>query len=268
MKTPVSFMSANFVARQLDYNMTEGWMQGDEATQAWFRPLDTYRERFDTMLREVVAMGFTAIDIWGAHLHWSWATDEHVAAAKELLATHGLRPMTYAGSPGHTLDDTRRAAEICGALGIKGFAGGSPLLKEDRAALVALLDEYDLVLGIENHPEKNPGEVLERMGRPETPRIRAAIDTGWFGTQGYDAAKAIRELKDVLWAVHLKDVKAAGAHETCRFGEGVVDIEACVVALKEIGFDGPLCVEHEPEHHDPTADCIACRTMLASWLGA
>ena len=28
----ISFMTANYVARQIGYNMTEGWMQGDNAT--------------------------------------------------------------------------------------------------------------------------------------------------------------------------------------------------------------------------------------------
>ena len=31
---------------------------------------------------------------------------------------------------------------------------------------------------------------------------------------------------------------AAGGHETCRFGQGVVPIEQCVRILKEIGYDG------------------------------
>ena len=38
----ISFMSANYVARQVNYQMTEGWMQGDAAPNAYFRPLDTF----------------------------------------------------------------------------------------------------------------------------------------------------------------------------------------------------------------------------------
>ena len=47
-------MSANYVARQLDYQMTEGWMQGDNATQAYFRPIETYAARFEEMIAEIV----------------------------------------------------------------------------------------------------------------------------------------------------------------------------------------------------------------------
>ena len=48
--------------------------------------------------------------------------------------------------------------------------------------------------------------------------------------------------------MHLKDVLAVGEpHETCRWGEGIVDIEACVRALSAIGYGGAYTVEHEPE---------------------
>jgi L-ribulose-5-phosphate 3-epimerase len=78
----ISFMSANFVARQLNYNMPlNQWAVGDGATQAWFRPLESFEQRFDELLGEVAALGFTAIDIWLAHLHPNWATRDHIAVA-------------------------------------------------------------------------------------------------------------------------------------------------------------------------------------------
>ena len=38
----ISFMTANYVAREIGYNMTKGWMEGDDATNAFFAPIDTY----------------------------------------------------------------------------------------------------------------------------------------------------------------------------------------------------------------------------------
>src|SRR5690606_4917973 len=112
------------------------------------------------------------------------------------------------------------------------------------------LDAGGLVLGVENHPETDPAALRARLGEPHD-RIGVTIDTGWFATQGYDAARAIEELADVLLYVHLKDVRAAGSHDTCRFGEGVVPLERCIEALRRIGYGGALCVEHEPETFDP-----------------
>src|ERR687886_1421464 len=79
---PISFITANYVARELGYNMTGGWGQGDHATNEHFRPIETFAGRFEELLRDVRAMGFEAIDLWNAHLNWAWATDAHIATAR------------------------------------------------------------------------------------------------------------------------------------------------------------------------------------------
>jgi L-ribulose-5-phosphate 3-epimerase len=121
-------------------------------------------------------------------------------------------------------------------------------------------------LGIENHPERTPAELLAKI---ETGRgaFGATVDTGWWGTQGYDAARAIEELGEHVVHVHLKDVLAEGEpHETCRWGEGIVPIRECVSALERIGYTGTISVEHEPEQFDPSDDVRSMRAMLEEWL--
>jgi L-ribulose-5-phosphate 3-epimerase len=67
--------------------------------------------------------------------------------------------------------------------------------------------------------------------------------------------------------VHLKDVLRAGEpHDTCAWGEGVVDVEACVRMLERIDYRGALAVEHEPEDRDPTEEIRAMRRQLEEWL--
>jgi L-ribulose-5-phosphate 3-epimerase len=280
-------MSANFVARELGYRMTQGWMEGDAATQAYFRPKETFAERFDAMLSEVAGLGFPAIDLWVAHLHPAWATPFHIETARALLAKHRLSVASFAyyvEDPGG-LD---KLAEIARGLDCRLIGGGCapPLLNEKRADLVEALGRNDLFLGFENHPEKNASEVLARIGDSAGGRIGLAIDTGWFGTQGYDAAKAILELSDRLLHVHLKDVrepfKGGGevedireggvvtlkdmGHETCALGDGIVSIERCVSALKEIGYTGGISIEHEPEDHDPMPEIKVSLERLHTWL--
>ena len=92
-------------------------------------------------------------------------------------------------------------------------------------------------LGIENHPEATPAELRRKItaadeaGHPGV--FGTTVDTGWWGTQGYDAAVAIEELADRLLHVHLKDVRAVSEpHETCRWGDGIVPIERCVRTLR------------------------------------
>ena len=242
----VSFITANFVARELGWNMTEGWMQGDTATQNHFRPLETFAARFDAMLTEVASMGFDAIDLWSAHLHQDWASAQHLEIAHELLKRHNLRVTSLAAWCA-SLEHVEGFSRVAKAIGAPVIAGGAPILQTARADVIAILEDHDLRLGIETHPEKTALELLEQIGDGGKGRISATTDTGWWGTQGYPAESALRELREHLLTVHLKDVLALGAHDTCRFGRGVVDIEACVRSLQEIGYDGPVCIEVEDD---------------------
>lgn len=265
---PISFMSANYVARQLNYHMTEGWMQGDGATQDWFRPLSTFRTRFDDLLLEIHALGFHAFDLWLAHLHPDWATPDHIDIARDLIAQHKLSVVSLAGGFGETREAFDKTCALAKAVGVTILGGGTGLLASDRAWLVGALRERGLQLGVENHPEKTPADLIGRMGVGDEDVVGAAVDTGWFGTQGYDAAAALRELSARLFHVHLKDVREAGGHNTCRFGEGVVPIEGCVRTLREIGYGGAISIEHEPEQFDPTADVRASLRLLQEWLAS
>jgi sugar phosphate isomerase/epimerase len=262
----ISFIGANYVARELGYTMTGGWGQGDRATQERFRPIETFPARFEELLEEIAALGFDHVDIWTSHLHPTWATDGHIAAARDLLGKYGLTVVSLAGWIGGTTDELERSCQIATALGCRILAAGTPLLEKDRAGLVATLKRHDIVLGYENHPEKTPAEILAKIGDGGDGHIGACVDTGWFGTQGYDAAKGLEELRDVLVHVHLKDVLAAGAHNTCSFGQGVVPIRACVETLQRIGYKGAISIEHEPEDRDPRPEIAESFALLRGWM--
>jgi len=73
-----------------------GWGHGDRVTNEAFAPIDSFADRFDSLLGHIQALGFDAIDVWGAHLSPAWATGEHVEAARAVLARRGMRVVTYA----------------------------------------------------------------------------------------------------------------------------------------------------------------------------
>jgi sugar phosphate isomerase/epimerase len=255
----VSFMSANEVAREVGFRM-HGWGHGDRATNDAFRPLETYAVRLGELLDRVVELGFGAIDIWGAHLSPEWATDEHVEEAVGALAERGLAVASYqVYAPAQHLE---RACAIAERLRTRVLSGFVPV---DDERLPSLLERYGLVFALENHPEPTPQVMLDKIGG--RPRVGVCVDTGWFGTQGYDAPQAIEELGERVLNVHLKDVLHEGEpHDTCRWGDGIVDIEGCVRALQRIGYTGSISVEHEPETYDPSDDVRAMREQLEEWL--
>jgi sugar phosphate isomerase/epimerase len=256
----ISFTTANYVAREVGYAM-HGWGHGDRATNEAFAPLDTYEEKLDALLADVAALGFTATDLWGAHLGADWATDAHVEIAVQTLRRHGLTVTSYATWVGPS--NIERACELTLALDASiigaGFSG-------DPQELAPVLAKYGVRLAVENHPEKTPADVLAKIAAGGE-MFGATVDTGWWGTQGYDAARAIEELGPNVLHVHLKDVLALDEpHDTCRWGEGIVPIEECVRTLQRLGYDGAITVEHEPETFDPSEDIRAMRTQLEGWL--
>ncbi len=269
--TLIAFNGANFVGRELgytDFEGTPGWMAADQATQERFAPLETFGTRFSEVLDHVSALGFEAIDIWTAHLHPSWATPEHVAVARQALDSRRIQAISLGGRPGDTREEFDRTCRVLEGIGARVIAGMSSLPLTDPDWVCSRLEQGDLVFGWENHPERTPEEVLEKIPANGDGRIGITIDTGWWGTQGYDAARAIEQLGDRLVYVHLKDVREPGTHVTCRFGDGVVPIEGCLEALAKIGYMGPISIEHEPPNYDPSDEVADSLRLVQQWLDA
>ena len=256
----ISFMSANYVAKELGYGAAAEWGPFDDATNAAFEPLEAFPARFDALLASITAIGFDTIDLWFAHLNWRWATPDHVAIARDALARHGVRVVSLAGGIGTTIADVEAACRLANDLGVDLIAGVGEVVHTDRDEAAEVLGAHGVRFGLENHPERAPNEVLAAIG--DAPALGAAVDTGWWATQGYDPVDAIGELSDRLVHVHLKDVESPGSHVSCMWGHGCARIADCVDALLRLGYSGLVSVEHEPYDRDPTVECAQMLTMI------
>jgi L-ribulose-5-phosphate 3-epimerase len=258
-------MSANLVARETGWRMHD-WGHGDRTTNEAFRPLETYAGRLGAVLELARSLGFGTVDLWTAHLNPAWAADEHVRIARELLDDAGLSVASLAGGFGASAAELERACEVATAVGAPVLGGhfGAPATRPDVADV---LSRHGVRLALENHPdERTPADVLALVGDGAGGLVGTTVDTGWWGTHGVDAARAIEELAPHVLHVHLKDVRRAGEHDTCPWGEGVVPIERCVRALRAIGYEGAISVEHEPPDEDPSEAVAAMRVRLEELL--
>lgn len=269
-------MSANYVARQAGYQLTGSWGEGARSTRAHFEPLTTYRERLGEIFAEIRALGFDRLDLWECHLDARWASDEHLDIAVDLLAEHGLSVASRACNAGADRATFLRSCEIARRLGSPIVGTSTPLLFEEseRPWLIDTLREQGLILTYENHPQEKTAQMLldvigpDEIGNEDSP-IGACLDTGWFGTHGYDAARAIRELGTRLFYIHLKDVPKVGLpHDTCELGSGIVPIGDCLAALREVGYAGAISIEHEPEHEDPRPAVARGAAWVRAWQAA
>ena len=260
----LSFMSANYVAKELGYGAAGEWGPFDDATNAAFEPIETFGAHVDALLTSITEMGFDTIDLWFGHLNWRWATPDHVAIARDAFARHGVRVVSLAGSIGDTTGDAAAACRLANALEVDLIAGPGDLVRRNRDGVAAVLEAQGVRFALENHPERTPSEILDAIGDAEM--LGAAVDTGWWATQGYDPVAAIHELSDRLFHVHLKDVEEPGTHITCMYGDGCARIADCVDALPEVGYTGAVSIEHEPYDRDPTAECERMRDLVIEQL--
>jgi sugar phosphate isomerase/epimerase len=274
----ISYITANLVARPVGFNMTGGWMQGDDATHDLFRPADRFAARFDEMIGGIRALGFTSVDLWCAHLHPSWATVRHLEAARSILDRHGVTVTAYPCHWGSTVEDLHLIARVLEVLGTDLISGNHGLLSSDRPALVRALRALKLRLAYENHPETSGAAMLAKIGPEDADVIGLAYDTGWAVTNGFDALAALPAVLPRLFHLHAKDVRTRRVaptgyamidmgHETCTLGDGVTGIEAVIREAVAGGFNGPIGIEHEPEDHDPAAECRESLLRVSRWLG-
>lgn len=269
MNRPLSFMGANLYGQQTGFTATvEDWGRGDRTTRAWFEPEETCAARYEEFFADVAARGFTHVDLWGAQYMATWATPTHLAAIQDSVARHGLTIASYAGGPYG--EDTAQMELICASmarLGVRILGGYSAVYHRDRPAAVRLLEQYDQVFAWENHPEPDAATILAKVGEV-TPHTGVCVDTGWFETQGMPAGRAIRELGDAVAYVHLKDVRAVGAHQTCALGDGVLDLDDTLAALDDIGYTGAVSIEHEADGYDPRPEVELSRDRVLAWWAA
>jgi sugar phosphate isomerase/epimerase len=264
----IAINTACYIGRQTGYALRPfAWGPARSATVAAFSG-PGFTEQLAQLAATIQSLGVSNVELWSAHLAPS-ATPAMVEQASAILSAHGLRVAAYAASlrrPGMSADELRRAFEIARSLGAPLIAGG---LHHAYAPTVhALCREHGLRFAVENHPEDDPLEILAQIdGREDW--FGAALDTGWFRTNGCDVLSAIAKLRQHIIHVHLKDVRSVGLpHRTCPLGEGVAGIPGILTNLQQIGYRGVLSIEHEPPHHDPTEDLRVSVQRVQAWLAA
>ena len=263
----LGFISANLVGQASGYDGTEDWGYHDTLTRA-----EADHSTLPSWVEEVAAIGFDGLSLWTAHCWYHAVTAAEIDGFREGIEQAGLDLYAYAGGfglppadgAGDAAADWRRTFSVGERLGVDQLAGGygDPA---NRQIVAELVDEFEIAFGFENHPEGSVDEILEAIAGYED-TMGVAFDTGWAGINDFSAPDAIRSLDDRLLEIHLKDVTDVGSHTTCALGDGAVDIESCVRALADIGFDGWVTIEHEPYDYDPMDDIRTSFERTSRWI--
>lgn len=234
----IAFNTANLVGRVSGYRYElKQWGQQHQRTVA-----ATDEKAWHAICADVAAAGYRAVEIWEAHAAPETLNAARARTWRQILEDHGLEAVAYAGG---LRPETLR---ICQWLGIPHVNGGLRGLAPDSAT--TLCREFGVAFNLENHPEKTVDEILQPIGGGNE-WLGVCVDTGWLGTQGVAAPEVIHALGGRVRHTHIKDVQRAGTHETCRLGDGVVNVPASLAALAGIGYRGWYSWEDEPEDRNP-----------------
>lgn len=154
-----------------------------------------------------------------------------------------------------------------------------------------ILDVYESVdvnFALEAHPTEIAFDIASGQRAVEAVkghrRFGFNFDPSHLGYQGVDYVKFIRTFADRIYNAHMKDVwwgkgegvaGVFGGHtsfgDARRFwdfrsvGRGMIDFESLIVALNDIGYNGPLSVEWEDSRmdrvHGATESAAFCKRL-------
>jgi sugar phosphate isomerase/epimerase len=205
--------------------------------------------------------GFAAIELfltWGEGLAGGMQSNP-ASHVRRTLGKHDLVLSGLNGSNLSAIDDAGAQAQLetlsseiayaselgLTSLNVKGGDRNQPMgrFKELLAeACKRLPDGFDLNLG--NHcgnRVENPEDLTEILdGAPKC--VRVLLDSGHFLSANVDPVYVAREFPERMGLVHLRDQIHA---RPVPFGEGDLDFEALIKALREADYDGWLVVELE-----------------------
>jgi inosose dehydratase len=170
---------------------------------------------------------------------------------------------------------------------------GSASVSDDAVAQLAdgvhrLADaaaSFDLAVHYHNHVGSHieaPHEVEALIRHLDLSRVDLCFDTGHYAYGGGDAETFIREHRDSIGYLHLKDVDtdaladarakdlsfidALRAYVFSPIGTGSADIPAILQTLVSTGFDGWVVVEQDTCEGDPTETARQNLAFITDWL--
>jgi sugar phosphate isomerase/epimerase len=139
--------------------------------------------------------------------------------------------------------------------------GLKPVAEHAEKENVRLLIEPEPGLLIENSDQ-----FCELMQHIDSPAVGLNFDIGHFYCVGDDPATAIPRLAGYIRHFHLEDIAANRVHRHLIPGEGAIDFQAVLQAIRSIGYDGWITVELYPYVDDPDAAARTARSRVTAIL--
>jgi inosose dehydratase len=238
-----------------------------------FKATPNAPDNLDAALRDMSALGYHCFETWGSVL----LALEQKGTLPQMLERYPI-PLRSAFMGVNVHDPARLKDSIAqvitwgkvtrkygGTFAVVN-AGG---IKRDgfdfaaaKAAIVAGLNEHgkalnDLGLGVGLHQHTGsavdtPAEVYAVMEAVDSRYMKFAPDVGQLQKAGGDAAKIVRDFRNIVVHMHLKDY-SGGEHFVgyCPLGQGKVDLAGILNTVEEAGHPVNVMVELDGSDNQP-----------------
>lgn len=251
-------------------------------------------------IEDIAALGFPGIQLRSNVLE---AFGDRPAALRDLLNQHRLVTVALS-SGGIRLDPAVERDELTKhmrhAAFVRDVGGlylqmtderpkGRPIVAADYTRLGRLLTELgrrtaDIGIPVSYHHHMNalgerPEEIRAILDAADPKYVSFQLDTAHYQQGGGDPVRAVREYRDRLSFLHIKDVQgplpgATGdlsrSYQFVELGRGKVDLKGVFDALNEVGFKGWAVVELDrvPDPKGtPKASAVINKKYLEDQLG-
>lgn len=220
----------------------------------------SFRDRpLPEALKDIVGIGFSSVELWSGHLDPFKSSDREIKAWRRRFADAGVRITSYfvgfeENASDAQIDRNFQAGRLLGATVLSSNVAKSMVPRVDTAC-----QKFNMFVGLHNEvygrPQPDqvqfPSDYVE-VFRNSSHWIGATLDVGHLYAAGYDPIKFIREHRQRIVSIHLKDENRILPHYTdFPFGKGPTPLIAILHALQQVHFKHPANIEWGVKNVDP-----------------
>ena len=204
-------------------------------------------------------------------------SDDVIDEVLKKLDEHGLKVVNFGVVRLPDAEEARRVFEFAQKLGVPAITS-NPNTPEEMDFIEPLVQEFDIMMAIHNHPKPedetsdyriwDPNHVLSLVdGRDH--RLGACADTGHWVRSGISPVEALQILEGRVISLHLKDVDVATRDaEDVVFGTGVGEVSGVLAELRRQNFAGHISIEYESNWYENVPEVAQNVGFIRGWAEA
>lgn len=204
-------------------------------------------------------------------------SDAVIEEVLQKLDEHGLKVVNFGVVGLPDADEARKVFEFAEKLGVPAITS-NPNTPEEMDFIEPLVQEFDIMMAIHNHPRPEDEDSEYRIWDPNhiaglvagrDHRLGACADTGHWVRSGISPVDALQTLEGRVISLHLKDVDVLSPDaEDVVFGTGVGDVAGILEELRRQSFAGHISIEYESNWYENVPEVAQNVGFIRGWAEA